>query len=222
MGFCDDMLKPQNLCIYFAVLIVLIFLCVFYLKKIAGPERFDVGSSGTQNIAGLNSVTGAQFGLNTQSTAQALASGATMRFNAQQSQPGQGLRNTAYNADVTATAADLGIPSPGLVQQGKIDVTSVDAAAEESALNLANGVSNNANAVLANANGNRNTSNAAVERLANYRYAPQFDETWSEELARYQAATPPVEYAVIDDATRGYVRGDGFTVATDLRNYQGF
>jgi len=202
-GFCEDMMKPQNLCIYFAVLIVLVFLCVFYLRKISGPERM-------QNIPGINSITGNGLGLNTDSLAQASASGPGMRFNAEQSQPGQGLRNTAYNRDVVVTAADLGGASlPGLINQGKVDATALAAAQDASALSLANGGTNNASAVT-----------GKTERLVNYRYAPQFDETWSEELQRYQAMTPPVEYAVIDDATRGFTRGERFINAADVRYAQ--
>lgn len=222
MGFCDEMMKPPNLCIYFGVLILLIFLCVFYLKKIAGPERMMDGP-GVKDINGINSITGAGAGLNTRAAAQALQSGPTMRFNSQQSQPGQGDRNTAYNEDVIATAAELGVASPGATQQGKVNVSDVEAAAEEDALNLANGASNNTSAIM---------NNSRAERLTNYRYAPQFDETNSDILANYQAMVPPVEYRVIDDATRGYALGAGsygagvtpnerFTVATRLRNLQG-
>jgi hypothetical protein len=207
MGFADKLMDNQNKVIYFAVLIVLVFLIVFYLRKVAGPERM-------QNIPNINSITGAGMGLNSDSLAQSNASGPGMRFNSQQSQPGMGLRNTAYNRDAIVTASDLGTPMPGMINQGKVDAAALEAAVDEAALNLANGASNNASSITAPANG--------AERLVNYRYPPQFDETWSEELQRYQAMTPPVEYAVIDVATQGYVSGgaEKFGSGANLRNTQ--
>jgi len=98
------------------------------------------------------------------------------------SQPNQGLRNTKYNADVVATGQALGVAPATTISAGQ-------------------GVDRSIAAAAAAAN------SGSMERLVNYRYAPQFEETWSEELQRYQAMTPPVEYQVIDDATRGFISG---------------
>jgi len=190
-GLCEKWVKdPQAICIYFAVLIVLIFLVVFYLKKVAGPERFQSGfSSSTEWPA---SISGSGMG-EAQGVARAQASGRRQAFSGQFSQPGQGLRNSKYNADVIATGQALGVAPPTVISAGQGADRAIAAAAQDS-------------------------TPGSMERLVNYRYAPQFEETWSEELQRYQAMTPPVEYKVIDDATRGFISGERFS--TDLRDLQ--
>ena len=177
---CEKWVKdPQAICIYFAVLIVLIFLVVFYLKKIAGPERFESGYS--QPTQWQASITGSGLG-EAQGVARALGAGRRQVFAGEFSQPNQGLRNTKYNADVVATGQALGVAPATTISAGQ-------------------GVDRSIAAAAAAAN------SGSMERLVNYRYAPQFEETWSEELQRYQAMTPPVEYQVIDDATRGFISG---------------
>lgn len=165
--------------IYFAVLIVLIFLVVYYLKKISGPERFQSGYS--QPTQWQASISGSGLG-EAQGVARALGSGRRQVFAGEFSQPGQGLRNTKFNADVVATGQALGVAAPTTISAGFGVDRSIAAAAADG-------------------------KPGSMERLVNYRYAPQFEETWSEELQRYQAMTPPIEYQVIDDATRGFVSG---------------
>jgi hypothetical protein len=180
MGICDKWVSdPKAKCIYFAVLIVLIFLVVFYLKKVAGPERFQSGYSLPTEWQA--SISGSGLG-EAQGVARSQASGRRQAFSGQFSQPGQGLRNTQYNADVVATGQALGVAAPTTISAG-------------------HGVDRSISAAATNTGG-------SMERLVNYRYAPQFDETWSEELAKYQAMVPPVVYQVIDEATRGYTSGN--------------
>lgn len=184
MGICDKWMQDnQAKCIYFAVLIVLIFLAVFYLKKVAGPERFEQpGYGNTTEWAA--SISGSGLG-DPQGVARSQGAGRRQAFAGQFSQPNQGLRNTKYNADVVAIGQVLGTPAATTIASGQGDDRAIAAAASE-------------------------TLPGSMERLVNYRYAPQFDETWSEELQRYQAMTPPVEYKVLDDATRGFVSGERF------------
>ena len=184
--FCEKWVKdPRAVCIYFAVLIILVLLVVFYLQKIAGPERFSSGYSLPTEWQG--SISGSGLG-EAQGVARALGSGRRQAFAGQFSQPNQGLRDTMYNADVVATGQALGLPAPTTISSGYGTDRAIAAAA----------------------------SGGLSEGLVNYRYAPQFEETWSEELQRYQAMTPPIEYRVIDDATRGYVSGGTEYFAGDV------
>lgn len=186
MGICDKWMQDnQAKCIYLAVLIVLIFFVVYYLKKVAGPERFEQPGYGT-TTEWAASISGSGLG-DPQGVARFLGGGGRQAFAGQFSQPGQGLRNTKYNADIVAIAQALGTPAATTISAGQGEDRAIAAAAAE-------------------------TIPGTMEHLANYRYAPQFDETWSEELQRYQAMAPPIEYKVLDDATRGFVSGERFSV----------
>jgi hypothetical protein len=125
------------------------------------------------------SLTGSAFG-DPQGVARSLGAGGRMRHVAQFSQPNQGDRVTLYNADVVASAAALGKPAASTVKFGQ----EVSAAAQDA---------------------NRA---ARAEYLVSDRYGPEFLESSSAELDRFQAMTPPIEYQVVDDATRGYMTGE--------------
>jgi hypothetical protein len=182
---------PQATCIYFAVLIVLLFLIVFYLKKVAGPaERFEAGYS--KPIEWSGSIAGSGLG-ESQGVARALASGRRQATASEFSQPGQGDRDTLYNADVIAAASDLGYPSPTTISAGQGMNTALNAAA------------NNVPGIP--------STGGSMERLANYRYAPQFDQPFSDVLNQYQDTLPPIEYQVLDGATSGYATGASSTAA---------
>lgn len=186
MGICDKWMQDnQAKCIYLAVLIVLIFFVVYYLKKVAGPERFEQPGYGT-TTEWAASIFGSGLG-DPQGVARSQGGNSRQAHSSEFSQPGQGLRNTKYNADIVAIAQALGTPAATTISAGQGEDRAIAAAAAE-------------------------TIPGTMEHLANYRYAPQFDETWSEELQRYQAMAPPIEYKVLDDATRGFVSGERFSV----------
>lgn len=125
------------------------------------------------------SLTGSAFG-DPQGVARSLGAGGRMRHVAQFSQPNQGDRVTLYNADVVASAAALGKPAASTVKFGQ----EVSAAAQDA------------------------SRAARAEYLVSDRYGPEFLESSSAELDRFQAMTPPIEYQVVDDATRGYMTGE--------------
>ncbi len=161
-----------------ALVVVLVGVIILLALNAAAIWKLFGGSEGFQSEWNA-SLTGSAFG-DPQGVARSLAAGGRQRHVAQFSQPNQGDRVTLYNADVVAAAAALGKPAASTVKFGQEAVAAAQDAARV----------------------------ARPEYLVSDRYGPEFLESSSAELDRYQAMTPPIEYQVVDDATRGYMTGE--------------
>lgn len=181
----EKVMAPKWRVLYFAVLIVLVLLITMYLYLLA------YGKEGFMDMPKDTPISGGGLGA-TGGNTQAQASGPTMRFASTQSQPNQGIRNTAYNDDVVFAAAAAGLPSPGdeqTVKELEAVAKKVDRQRPQSRRN---------------------------ERLVSNRYGPEFAEYFDDELNKYQAELPPMEYAVVDRLTQGSTGREAFVSGAQL------